>query len=173
MALTNSENTSTGSVKYLKLEAEAGPTSIKPYFVEKIKNEDGSYGIGTERYTKVSGVIESVRTTHNGKTGIKEVKGFSIKMKDKDETYFIDSTMKNASKDLANMALASIGLEVQFDVYLNKNGYPTSFGKTLDGTKLDGQLPYPLDGKVLWEEIKKQEPRKDADEGISVSDIPF
>jgi len=100
----------------------------------KEKNEaTGKYELTGQAFSSLSGVVKSIKTTHNGKEGMKEVKGFSLFLEDGDERYFIDATMTNASKDLANMALTNIGNKINISVYLNKAGYPSISAKLEDG----------------------------------------
>lgn len=70
--------------------------------------------------------------------------------------------MKQASKDIVNSALASIGQFLTIRMYLNKAGYPTASIKKEDGSFSDVKYPFdpakPLDLAVLWSDIEAQEP---------------
>lgn len=171
MALGNGNEGTTSNNIYLKLVAEAGPTTTRPFLEKKTKNEaTGKYELTWETFTKIDGTIKNIKSSHNGKTGMKEVKGFSFWLQDGDETYYIDATMTNASKDLANMVLNNIGKKVSLSFYLNKSGYPSVSGKDEAGEYLKGLMAYPLDKNALWLAIDEQTTKKDE---ISLEDVPF
>ena len=157
-----------GAFKYLKLVAPQGPTEEFPKFVVQWGKEE-NYELTDESYTKVRGMVDNIKTTHNGKTGKDEVKWFEAIIVDGDESYVIKTTMSNASKDLANHLLAMVWVTdfINISLYLNKNKYPSS------SVKLDNEEFAPtsldfkgLDKNALWESIKGQEP-------VSTEEIPF
>lgn len=157
----------------LKLVAEAWPTEVQPKLVVKAKNEDtGKYELTEDRYQKISGKVISIRTSHNGKEGLKEVKGFVACLQDGDERYYIDATMTNASKDIANHILASIGQVVSIGLYLNKNQYPTASVKLENGEYAPTHFEFNgLDKDKLWDAIKAQEADTTADNSATVEDV--
>ena len=171
MALSNGNEASTSNNIYLKLVAEAWPTTTRPHLEKKAKNEaTGKYELTWEKFTKIDWVIKNIKSSHNGKTGMKEVKGFSFWLQDWDETYYIDATMTNASKDLANMVLNNIGKKVSLSFYLNKSGYPSTSWKDETWAYLNGLMAYPLDKNALWNAIDEQTVKKDE---IDMDSIPF
>ena len=154
--------------KYLKLVAPQWPTDEFPKFVAKAKNEaTWKYELTDESYTKVSWTVESMKTTHNWKEGQAEVKGWSAKLVDWEEVYYLDATMSNASKDLANHLLGNIWSKVNISLYINNNKYPASSVKTDDGEFAPTSLSFKwLDKNELYDKIKGQEP-------VSEDSIPF
>ena len=172
--LWNSWGGDSANTKFLKLVSEAGPTETLPKFVLKEKNaETGHYDETESTYTKVSGVVEKIRTTHNGKTGQKEVKGFILTLLDWGERYNIDSTVRQASKDIVNVALVNVGQKINISLYLNPKGYPSASIKDDEGEHSDVKYAFdpknPLDTNQLWDDIKAQEPIWDTD----IEDLPF
>lgn len=183
MALGNG-NDGAGSSISLKLVAQQGDKDVskkieQPRLVVKEKNEaTGKYELTDTKYSQLSGEVVSMRSSHNGKSGKDEVKGFVACIKDGDETYYIDSTMTNASKDLANHLLASIGKVVSISLYVNKNNFPTASVKLADGSFAPTHMPYnALDRDQLWLDIKAQEATKDSADAssdeVAVEDLPF
>lgn len=167
-------NKSKGAIN-LKLVAKQGDPDSPltkedaPKFVKK----DEDFNLTNETYTQIKGKINKIKTSHNGKSWQKEVKGFVIEMEDDGEKYYIDSTMSNASKDLANHALANIGKEVVISIYLNKSNYPASVVKTLNGEHTPSHFHYEgLDKNALWDAIKAQE-ESNSEEEITEGDLPF
>ena len=163
----------------LKLVAKQGDpdTPLTKEDAPKFVKKDEDFNLTNETYTQVKGKINKIKTSHNGKSWQKEVKGFVIEMEDDGEKYYIDSTMSNASKDLANHALANIGKEVVITLYLNKSNYPASVVKTLNGEHTPSHFDFKgLDKNALWDAIKAQEEQEvgtNKEEGFSVEDIPF
>lgn len=171
----------------LKLVAQKWPTEVFPKFAVKVKWEDWKWEVTEETYTKCWGVVTSMKTTNNGKTGHDEVKWFEATLKDWDDTYIIDSTMSNAAKDLANHLLGSIGKKVNISLYLNSNEYPSASVKLDDGAHAPTALDFKgLDKDELYDKIKdqeapkkevkeapKKETKKETKEEVSVDDIPF
>ena len=173
MALKNGNVEENGNSISLKLVAEAWPTKVQPKFVKKIKTPEGKWELSNESFSEVAGEVVNIKTSHNWKTWMKEVKGFVVILQDGDERYYIDSTMSNASKDLANHLLASIWQRVVVKLYLNKTEYPTASIKLANGDFAPTALDFKgLDKNKLWDMIKAQEPVKLTEE-ISVEDIPF
>lgn len=179
MALGWENEGSNKNIVSLKLVAPQGPTEEFPKFFVKQKNEaTGKYEITDTSYGKISGVVKSIRTSHNGKTGKQEVKGFVVCMEDGDDRYYIDATMTNASKDIANHVLANIGERLEISLYLNKNQYPTASvkeGGDFATTHMDFKG---LDKDALWDAIKAQEDevKQAPSEGSDViedEDLPF
>jgi len=165
-----------GSFAKLKLIAEQWPTQEFPTFTKEVKNEAGEYVLG-DSFNRITWTVVSIKTTHNGKTGKQEVKGFQVEMKDGDETYVLESTMKHASKELANTALVNIGNVISVSPYLNKAQYPTLSirlnGK--DGDWAKGKYEYEellTDLNPLWDDIKAQE-NTTANEAVTLEDCPF
>lgn len=175
MALGNNNNNEFKS-KSLKLLAEAGPTTVKPTLALKKKNEaTGKYELSWEVFSNISWVIKGIKTSHNWKTWMKEVKWFVLTLEDWDERYYIDATMTNASKDLANMWLVNIWNNVNISLYLNKNWYPSVSVKLDDWSFAKWKFQYPLDKDLLWNAIKEQEyvPQEGSNNEINIEDIRF
>lgn len=167
MALWNWGETSNGV--NLKLIAVQG-SKVKgkedaPKFGVQEKAENGKYET-VDTYTQLSGVVKSISSTETGE-GHDRVRGFKLILQDGDETYYIDSTMTNASKDLANHALASIGKFIKISLYLNKNNYPSASVKLQDDSYAPTEFNFKdLDKDTLWEAIKAQEGAKQEEEEV-------
>lgn len=173
MGLIKQEETSGSSVN-LKLVAEQWPTKEFPKFVVKAKGADWTWGLSDESYSKISGTLSFISTTHNGKTGKQEVKGFKFCLVDWEEKIYVDTTLTNASKDLWNHLLANIGKEVLISLYLNWKDYPSASVKYKDWTHTSTSQPFDkLDREKLWLDIKAQEAVKEVSSDIDMDAIPF
>lgn len=190
----NGDDNNTTSIS-LKLVAVTWPVEKtrenEPKLVVKAKNEStGYYELTNDKHSQVEWRVVSIRTSHNGKTGRDEVRWFVACLQDGDERYYIDATMTNASKDLANHLLANIWKDVKISLYLNQDKrewkqwdyYPSASVKTPNGEHTPTHLDYKnLDKIKLWDEIKAQEevtnpvesPDRDTAWDIDIEDVPF
>jgi len=171
--LENSNSTGE-NYKYVKLVAPQWPTEEFPKFVVQGWKEE-NYALTDETYTKLSWVVSSIKTTHNGKTGKDEVRGFEAVITDGEENVVIKSTMSNASKDLANHLLGNVWKEVKISLYINNNSYPASSVRDAGGEFAPTHLPFKgLDRDELYNEIKGQEKEAPVkEESITPEDVPF
>ena len=169
MALGNNDKENSTIIS-LKLLAEAWPTTVRPTFEE----QDSEFKPTGKTFSKISGKVIWVYTTHNGKTGIKEVKWYRAKIVDGDETYFVKATTSNASKDLFNHFAGSIGEVVNVNLYLNDKWYPTASVKLADGSHSSTVIPFnEVKPQLLWDTIKEMETPNVKWDDISIEDIPF
>lgn len=169
---------------YLKLIAQTWPTEEKPVFQVKKKNEAWVYEM-LEKYTEVTWIFKGIRATHNGKTGRDEVRGFSIMLQDEEDEnkrVFIEATLTNASKDLANalVGLSYLGERVKIQTYLNKQKYPSMSIKDAEWSRIEGFLKYPLNKDELYKLIQEAEEDLKGDNKeeekwveINLEDVPF
>ena len=179
MALIKEWETS-GSVIYLDLVAETWPTEDKPFLATKVKNEKTWRMDIEDKIAEVSWIVTQVV---KNETSYKwqPVRAFKIKIVDWDETYIISPTLTNASKNMINACLGSLGENITIKPYLNKVWYPDvsvkswwNFASTL----------FEYNDKDLFDKIwdasadsfgdsKVEDKIEDMEGDINMEDIPF
>lgn len=173
----------------LKLVATPWVTDVQPKFVV-LWNDFKETG---ETYSQVEGKLIKIKgsfTPAKGKMGdIYGFKAFIEDIEDGDEMYVIESTITNASKDLLNSIVDNVGKHLKVNLYLNKNGYPTSSVKTPDGEWAKTKFEFnAIDIPSLYNSIQDAEKNVhttdvndismtkeelDRKDSISIEDVPF
>ena len=162
------------NVTYIDFNATTWPTEVEPYFCSKRKDETTWELVVDEKYESISWEVVSV-TKNETEFKWKPVRAFRIKLVDWEDTIIISPTLTNASKNMLNACLGSIGKEISLRPYLNKAWYPDVSAK-FDWGFAPTQFVYndeKLNDKI-WEsasEPNSQEVESQAE--ISAEDIPF
>ncbi len=170
MALIEQWTEQTEGAIYIDFVSKTWPTEEAPYFCTKTKNENGGYNVD-KKYSEIGGTVISVvknETEYNGRP----VRAFHITLEDWEDKIIISPTLTNASRNMLNALLWSVGEVITLKPYLNKAGYPDVSCKVA-GTFAKTLCEY--NDKEIADKIwaGASEPEIKEEEAITEENLPF
>lgn len=159
----------------VKLVATPGPVEKKDW--PKFVILDWNYAETWESATKITGKLTWLKSSFTPKKGkMGDIFGFKAFIEDGEEVIVLESTITNASKDIANSLLNAKWLDVEISVYVNKNWYPSSIVRSWEEI-VRGVIPFQeVTGAKLKEAIDStfvSDENKPSSEEIDINNIPF